>query len=91
MKIKIERRKRKFEKADVVFPIYAYVEYETETCYVKLEENIFTQIIVKDISIEIMKWKSDNKIVPEIWWDNQCSKENWEKQLEFTKEFISEF
>lgn len=93
MKVKVERNKKEFETVDVIFPLYAIVENEEDTDYVKIEEDSFAKLSVGFVSTEITKFKkrTPTTTIAEIWWNNQCSKEEWDEQLKCTQDFLSSF
>jgi hypothetical protein len=72
MKIQIERKEVKLEFVDVNFPIYSYIEESDCTIYTKLTRAEFQQIKVSHFEVNITRFKSNNKSIAEIWFNNQC-------------------
>jgi len=90
MKIQIERKEVLLETINVKFPIYSYIEEEDYTLYTKITSNMFYQIRVGSIDVNISKFKKTNKIISEIWWNNKSDWKQFQEGKRLLKKYINE-
>ena len=93
MKIQIERKPTILETANCTFPIYAKIDDGDVVRFVKIRKDEFFQIVFDESSgvRDVRRFKTSNKIIPELWWNNRCSWREWQEVVKFTKRYLHEF
>ncbi len=87
MKIKIIQTKTVLK--EVEFPMYCCVNGEFELEYVKIELDKMTCIKPQTFGFEIWIHEGDNTQIANVWYNNQCPKEEWDTTLKATKIFLN--
>ena len=91
MKIQIERKEVKLEIVDIKFPLYSYIEESDCTIYTKLTRTEFQQIKVSHFEVNITRFKSNNKSIAEIWFNNQCDWKQFQEGIRTLKRYANSF
>jgi len=91
MKIQIERKEVKLEIVDVKFPLYSYIEESDYTLYTKLTKTEFQQIKVGHLDVTVSRFKTNNKSIAEIWFNNQCDWKQFQEGVRTLKRYVNGF
>jgi hypothetical protein len=91
MKIQIERKEVKLEIVDVKFPLYSYIEEGGCAIYTKLTKTEFQQIKVSRFEVAVTRFKTNNKSIAEIWFNNQCDWKQFQEGVRALKRYVNGF
>lgn len=89
MKVQIERKEVRFDAANVKFPIYSYIEEDGGVLYTKLTSGLFHQIRVSHFEVTVTKFKTNNKSISGIWFDNQCDQKRFQEGIRVLKRYVA--
>lgn len=90
MKIKVRQSEPVVNDIEVELPFYSYVQEDLSDVFVKIDENGMYRIDFNSIAVEVF---CDKKIsvLPKLWFDNPCTKEEYDNAVERLKKYISNF
>lgn len=91
MKIQVEKKETKIEIVVVMFPIYSFVQETACSIYTKLTRSEFQQIKVSYSEVNVTRFKSNNKSIAEIWFNNQCDYKKFQEGVRALKRYSNGF
>ena len=87
----VEVKTSEYVDKGVVLPFYALLEdsdFPFDRTYVKITKTDHVQIQFEHSSIKVFSFQNPNHIA-DIWYKNQCSKEEWNDAVKSSKKFFA--
>ena len=74
-----------YKEVEIDFPLFAKVVADMDETYVRIDEKDFRIIEFKATGQVSVNVHGSHNCIAQIWYDNQCSKEEWNQAVKFAK------